>query len=98
MPEKFTSWWGQLSDALLFAVIGIAISLGQSYRDRERETSVIIGRSVSNGGLAMAAGIVLIWWPEIPLLAQIGVAAMLGSLGTAVIEKLALKYIETRAK
>ena len=95
MPPN-VSWISQLLDALVFAMIGAAIGVGQSMRDRERDLFVIAGRALCTAGLAAAAGIVLIWWPELPFVGQIGVAAGLASLGTSFLEKLASKYLQSR--
>lgn len=96
MPERILSWWSQVADALLFAAIGIAIGLGQALRDRELNRTIVVGRAISTGGLAVAAGSVLILWPDLPLLGQLGVAALLASLGTSGLEQLARRYFQVK--
>ena len=48
------------------------------------------------GGLAMAAGVVLVWVPELSMVGQIGVAAGLASLGTSGLERAFQRVIEAR--
>lgn len=45
----------------------------------------------------MAAGAVLVWVPDVPMLGQIGVAAALASLGTSGLERLFQRLIAGRA-
>ena len=81
-------WWGAIFQALLFALIGLAVGLGQLLASKEDLTArIIIGRCLSTAGLAVAAGAVLAWMPGIPPIAQIGIAATLASLGTSGLEK-----------
>lgn len=101
MPEKNPDTWmaaselaTHLAQAALFAAVGVAIGLGQLLASREVLTvRIIIGRALSTGGLAMAAGIALVWLPDLPLVAQIGVAAALASLGTSGLERLFQRWI-----
>lgn len=97
MAEQLIKAWSQISDALLFAVIGMVIGFGQSKAKKETDTGVIIGRSITVGGLAMAAGMILIWVPELPRVGQIGVAAALASLGTSGLERIILRWIDARS-
>lgn len=101
MPEKvsgFISWLHTMASTLLFALVGISIGLGQLLASGEVLTwRIIIGRSLSTGGIAMAAGAVLIFVPDLPLVGQIGVAAMLASLGTSFLERLFTRVLQGRA-
>jgi len=98
MPERFLAWYEQIAQALLFAVVGLLIGMGQLLASGEVLTwRIIIGRSLSTGGIAMAAGAVLVWVPELPLLGQLGVAAGLASLGTSGLEKLFQRMVQGRA-
>jgi len=45
----------------------------------------------------MAAGAVLVWVPDLPLLGQIGIAASLASLGASGLERLFQRAIAGRA-
>ena len=101
MPEKLieaaASWGDQLKQALLFSFIGISIGMGQLLASQERLTPrIIIGRALSTGGLAMAAGLVLVWVPDLPLIGQMGVAAALASLGTSGHEKAFQRVLAAR--
>lgn len=101
MPDKIietaSHWREQLSSAALFAVVGIAIGLGQLLASNERLTlRIIVGRAMSTGGLAMAAGVVLIWVPGLPLAGQIGFAAALASLGTSGLERVFQRAISSK--
>lgn len=83
--------------ATLFASIGAAMAASQLLMSDERQPlRIVIGRCLSSAGIAMAAGVVLLIYPEAPTLAQFGVAAALGSLGTAGIERLIQRAIGGR--
>jgi hypothetical protein len=98
MPEKVVSLFEQLANAFMFALVGISIGVGQLLASAEvLNLRIIIGRSLSTGGIAMAAGAVLVWVPDLPLLGQIGVAAGLASLGTSGLERLFQRVIQGRA-
>lgn len=93
MPEKIVStyaeWREAISQALLFCTIGILTSLGQLMASKEVLTwRIVIGRCLSSAGIAMAAGVLLLAFPAMPPLAQIGAAAALASLGTSGLERL----------
>lgn len=78
-----------LALAILFAVVGMIFTVGQLLVSKEVLTlRIIIGRCISTAGLSMAAGLVLLIFPGAPLIAQIGVAAALGALGTSALERL----------
>lgn len=98
MPEKIVTqaahWREQIEFALLFAAVGIAIGLGQLLASKEQLSArIVIGRALSTAGISVAAGSVLIWFPELPLLGQIGIAAALASLGTSGLERLFQRLI-----
>lgn len=93
MPEKIithvASWREQLEYAFMFSLIGIAIGLGQLLASNEVLTArIILGRALSTAGIAVAAGAVLVWIPDLPLLGQLGIAAGLASLGTSGLERM----------
>lgn len=97
MPERFLAWYEQIAQALLFAFVGLVIGMGQLLASGEVLTwRISIGRSLSTSGIAMAAGAVLVWVPELPLLGQLGVAAGLASLGTSGLEKLFQRMVQGR--
>lgn len=93
MPEQIiqrgAEWLDAIKTAGAFLVIGMGIGFGQLLMSKEVLTpQIIVGRALSTGGLAMAAGTVFVWYPDIPLIGQLGVAAALASLGTSGIERL----------
>lgn len=95
MPERLANWWTQLTEAFGFFAFGILLTIGQVLSRKEKTPwRIIIGRSISNGGLASAAGVVLLWYPEAPLIVLIGVAASLATLGTAGLERLFQRVIQ----
>lgn len=97
MPERLIGFFEQIANAILFAFVGISIGIGQLLASQDVLTwRIIIGRSLSTGGIAMGAGAVLVWVPELPLLGQVGVASALASLGTSGLEKLFQRAIAGR--
>ena len=93
MPEKIiaaaSEWRDAIAQAFLFGLIGVLTGLGQLLASKERLTwRIVIGRCLSSAGIATAAGVILIAIPNLPPLAQIGLAAALASLGTSGLERL----------
>lgn len=98
MIEKIAGYWSQVADSLLFFAIGLALGYGQALAAREQDKWVAAGRAITVGGLAMAAGMVLIWVPALPLVGQIGIAAALASLGTTRLERILTRFIEAKSE
>lgn len=97
ITEVARHWHDHLVSSFLFLLVGISIGIGQLLASNERITSrLLIGRALSTGGLAMAAGVVLVWVPELSMVGQIGVAAGLASLGTSGLERAFQRAIEAR--
>lgn len=97
MPERFVAWYEQIAQAALFGLIGLTIGIGQLLASNEVLTwRIVIGRSLSTGGIAMAAGSVLAWIPDLPLVAGMGIAAALSSLGTSGLERLFQRAMQGR--
>ena len=97
LSEVGRYWHYQLASSILFALVGVTIGLGQLLAGNERLTyRLLVGRALSTGGLAMAAGVVLVWVPELSMVGQIGVAAGLASLGTSGLERAFQRVIEAR--
>ena len=97
LSEVSRHWHDQLASSILFALVGVTIGLGQLLAGNERLTyRLLVGRALSTGGLAMAAGVVLVWVPELSMVGQIGVAAGLASLGTSGLERAFQRIIEAR--
>lgn len=93
MPsENFTrtdiaEWVQTISQALAFTGVGVLIALGQILQTKDPITlKVAIGRCITTGGIALVAGAALTLFPDIPFIAQIGIAAMLASLGNSGLE------------
>lgn len=81
--------WGKgIAQAVGFAIVGVFIGMGQLLLSSERLTKrIILGRALTTGGIAMAAGAALVWAPDLPPVAMIGIAAALASVGTSALEK-----------
>ena len=95
LSEMAKHWHDQFASSIIFSIVGITIGLGQLMTSNERITlRLLLGRTLSTGGLAMAAGIALIWAPELPMVGQIGVAAALASLGTSGLERIFQRALE----
>lgn len=105
MPEKSLGLWASLvewaqpiAQAGLLASVGVAIGIGQLLASSEILTwRIIVGRALSTGGLGMAAGMVLVWVPELPLLGQMGIAAGAASLGTSGLERMFQRLVQGRS-
>lgn len=100
MPDRvvgfFAQFYSDIREALLFAVIGLVLGWGQSKAQREKDTGVVVGRSICVAGMAMAAGTVLIWVPQLPIVGQIGVASLLASLGTSGLERMLMRIVDIK--
>lgn len=91
----------ELGDALvhglLFFSLGALIGFAQLLGGAERVTlRLAVARACTVGGLAVSAGAVLIWDPTTPLIGQIGLAAVLASLGTSGLERLFARVLSRR--
>lgn len=97
MPERISgisAWLGDIWVALVFWFIGATIGIGQHLLSCDLFSwRVVVGRSLSTGGLAVAAGAVLLMHPSMPPLAQIGIAAAIASLGTNTVELVFRRYV-----
>ena len=81
--------WQTFVQACVFTGVGVMIALGQILQTKEPVTlKVAIGRCITTGGIALVAGATLTLFPGIPFIAQVGIAAMLSSLGTSGLEVL----------
>lgn len=97
LSEVGRYWYDQFASSLMFALVGIVIGFGQLLSGSERLTfRLLLGRALSTGGLAMAAGVVLVWVPELSMAGQMGVAAGLASLGTSGLERAFQRALESR--
>ena len=97
MPEKLVSLFESIGQSLTFFIIGAAIAFGQGLASGEKLTGrIVIGRALSVGGLAMAAGAALAWFPDLSYTGQIGFAAALASLGSSGIERIVFRYLDNK--
>lgn len=86
---NLVEWWQTIMQAVAFTGIGVLIALGQILQTKDPITlKVAIGRCITTGGIALAAGAALTFFPGIPFIAQIGIAATLASLGNSGLEML----------
>lgn len=90
-PDKvashFTEWWQTVAQAAVFTGVGVLIALGQILQTQDPITlRVALGRCITTGGIALVAGSALALFPELPFIAQVGIAAMLASLGNSGLE------------
>ena len=92
--NSFVEWGDHMIRAVTLGGVGAAIGLGQELLSPVRNPiRQIIGRAICTGGLSMAAGAIVIIIPSVPFYAQIGLAAVLGSLGTAALERMFSRFI-----
>ena len=75
--------------------VGAAIGLGQLLAsDAPLSWRALLGRAMISGGLGTAAGLVLLWFDNVPLPALFGASAMIASMGTSAIERLLIVFAE----
>lgn len=88
--ESLREFFQPVIHALILGSIGVLIGIGNLMRSgADLSPTVIIGRAIVSGGLGTASAAVLIWFPTVPIVAQLGLAAALASLGTSGIERVA---------
>jgi hypothetical protein len=94
LPERLTELADAIAHSLLFFSVGALIGVAQIFGDAQRITlRIALARAITVGGLATAAGAILIWLPDAPLIGLIGAAAALASLGTSGLERLAVRLM-----
>lgn len=91
----------EIHNSLLFLIIGALIGLAKVYaeftsRGEPIPLRLAMARAFATGGLSMSAGAVHIWYPQAPLIALIGVAGFVASIGTSMIENLLVQWIGGR--
>jgi disulfide bond formation protein DsbB len=75
--------------------VGALVGLGQILASKEILTKrIVIGRMLSSAGLGASAATVLAFMPQLPIIAQFGLAAALASLGTSGLERLFQKWLD----
>lgn len=104
MPDKhftqgidYSLWWSTFWQAITFSGIGAAIALGKVLQTRDPISLwEAIGRCITTGGIALAAGTALALIPGLPFIAMIGIAAALASLGNSVLENLLYHFLKVK--
>lgn len=80
------------------AAMGAAIGLGQLLSSADEITlRLAVGRAVVSAGISLSAGAGLMLLPTMSPVAVIGLAALLGSLGTSGLERMAKRAIGPKA-
>lgn len=93
----YTLWWHTFLQAATFSGIGAAIALGKVLQTREPISFwEAIGRCITTGGIALAAGAALAMVPGLPFIAMIGIAAALASLGNSVLENALYHFLKVK--
>jgi hypothetical protein len=77
--------------------VGLITAVGQMLSSGEKVTwKHVVGRCITTSVLALAAGSILVWVPNVSPLALVGVSAMLSSLGTSALERMLQKQLEKK--
>ncbi len=89
------------TEALVFAgimgVIGAVIGLGKLLQSGEKITiRLALGRAIVTSGLGVSAFAVLVWIPDVPKIALVGVAALLASLGESALERIIYSKLHSK--
>lgn len=85
--EEFLQLMQAIPQAVVFVAIGVLTAIGQMLQSKVPITwRIALGRCITTGGIAVVAGAALALFPGLPLIAQIGIAAMLASLGNSGLE------------
>lgn len=80
---------------LYLAIAGLVAGLGTLLASEEVLTiRIIIGRALTSIALGVAAASILVWIPGVPLIAQIGIACGLASLGTSGLERMFQRMLQ----
>lgn len=76
------------------SLMGALIGLGQLLNSDEKLTlRVALGRAMVSAGLAAIAPIALLWFPEMPRIAEFAVAALFASLGTSALQSILRRFL-----
>lgn len=83
------------TEALLWLVwIGFLTGLGTLLASDEKlSIRLVVGRGIVSGMLATAAAIALVFIPDLPFVAMVGIAATIASMGTTLLEDLIRTYL-----
>ena len=79
---------------VMLAGAGLVAGLGQLLASDEKLTvRIVVGRALSSLALGASAGVVLVWFPDMPLEASLGFASLFASLGTSALERVMQKFL-----
>ena len=79
-------------------VLGALIGLGQILDSAERLSwRIVAGRALVSAGLASAAPVLLVWFPQMPRMAEFALAAALASLGTSALQSIVRRLLIGRS-
>lgn len=79
---------------LWLAGAGLLTGLGNLLASEEHLTwRIVVGRCISSAALGATAGTALMWFPEINMIAQVGLSCAIASLGTSGLERLMQKAL-----
>lgn len=90
MPERVSP------EALIgsLGLAGLIIGLGQLLASEEKLTPrLVLGRAITSAGIGASAASFLTLYPDLPLTAMFGIACLLASLGTSVLERIFQKLL-----
>lgn len=74
--------------------IGVFIHIAKSLATNDGDNwKMIVGKAILNGFTSMMAGVLLLWSSTIPVVAIIGVAAIIGTLGSEYTIKTIKRYV-----
>lgn len=80
-------------------ILGVLIGLGQVLDSAEKLTwRVVVGRALVSAGLAATAPALLVWFPEMPRMAEFALAAALASLGTSALQSFVRRLLSGQSK
>lgn len=84
---------GTLETLLLLASMGALIGIGKLLDASEPVSwRKAIGRAIVTSGLALSGGLVLVMFPQAPILVVLAAGAAAASLGTSYLENLLSRY------
>lgn len=87
----------QLLQAFLLGLTGMTVGVANLLRSSDPKTlGKTIGYAMAAGGIGMTAGAFLLWFPNMPLVAQLGLAAGLSNLGVEGIKLIVARATNSR--
>lgn len=89
MQTKIQAAISEIAMVVALFIVGVLFGVGQLLSAGKPATAgMVVGHAICMGALTMAAGAVLVWVPDVPLVGLFGLAGMLASLGTKGLERL----------